>query len=401
MRPNILLGITGGIAAYKMAYVASGLTKAGFNVNVVMTEAAKKFISPVTFRALTHNPVEDNMFSPPEKHDVKHISLADNADLILLAPATGNFIGKVASGIADDLLSTIVMASRAKVMIAPAMNVNMYDNQMVQENLEKLKQKGYIVLEPGEGYLACGYEGGGRLPEPEELIGEIKKNLTNSDLLGKSLMITAGPTREAFDPVRFFSNYSTGKMGYALAQRAQVRGAEVTLISGPTHLKAPTGVNLIEVNSAQDMAEAAQIHFPTADAAIMAAAVADYRPTSRQKEKLKKSTSETLNIEMTKNPDIIKKLNLVKTAEQKIVGFAAESSDLLNNARQKFKKKNLDMLIANDISREDIGFASDKNEVIMITKNDEIHIALRPKEELADLILDQLKVELNLRDLDG
>ncbi|MGM0419407.1 MAG: bifunctional phosphopantothenoylcysteine decarboxylase/phosphopantothenate--cysteine ligase CoaBC [Bacillota bacterium] len=401
MRPNILLGITGGIAAYKMAYVASGLTKAGFNVNVVMTEAAKEFISPVTFRALTHNPVEDNMFSPPKKHDVKHISLADNADLILLAPATGNFIGKIASGVADDLLSAIVMASRAQIMIAPAMNVNMYDNQVVQQNIEALKQKGYIVLEPGEGYLACGYEGGGRLPEPEELIEEIKKRLTNSDLLGKHLMITAGPTREAFDPVRYFSNYSTGKMGYALAQRARARGAEVTLISGPTHLAAPSGVKLIKVNSAEEMAEAAQLHFPTADAAIMAAAVADYRPISRRKDKLKKSSSDTLTIEMTKNPDIIKKLNEVKTIEQKIVGFAAESSELLKNARQKFKDKNLDILIANDISREDIGFASDKNEAILFTEKDEIYISLRPKEELADLILDQLKVGLELRDTDG
>lgn len=401
MRPNILLGITGGIAAYKMAYVASGLTKAGFNVNVVMTEAAKEFISPVTFRALTHNPVEDNMFTPPQKYDVKHISLADNADLILLAPATGNFMGKICSGIADDLLSTIIMATRAQVMIAPAMNVNMYNNQVVQENIKELKQKGYIVLEPGEGYLACGYEGGGRLPEPEELIDEIKKRLTNSDLLGQHLMITAGPTREAFDPVRYFSNYSTGKMGYALAQRARVRGAKVTLISGPTHLQAPTGVKLIKVNSAQEMAEATQSHFSTADAAIMAAAVADYRPAARQKEKLKKTSTDNLRIEMTKNPDIIKNLNQVKNAEQKIVGFAAESSDLLKNARQKFNDKKLDMLVANDISREDIGFASDKNEVVIITENDEIYVTLRPKEELADLILDQLKIGLELRGKDG
>ncbi len=261
MRPNIILGITGGIAAYKMAHVASSLTKEGYNVDVIMTESAKEFISPLTFQSLTHNSVESEMFTPPANRDVKHISLADRADLFLIGPATGNFIAKLAGGIGDDLLSTILMATRADVMIAPAMNVNMYNNPVVQKNLEILKDKGFIVLEPDSGYLACGYEGGGRLPEPDVLVAAVKDMLTPKDLSGKKLLITAGPTRETIDPVRFLSNRSTGRMGYAIAKRAKARGAEIVLISGPTELDPPEGVQLIDVKSAQEMAEAAVEYF--------------------------------------------------------------------------------------------------------------------------------------------
>ena len=391
MRPNIILGITGGIAAYKMAHVASSLTKEGYNVDVIMTESAKEFISPLTFQSLTHNTVESKMFTPPANRDVKHIALADRADLFLIGPATGNFIAKLAGGIGDDLLSTILMATRADVMIAPAMNVNMYNNPVVQENLEALKEKGFIVLEPDSGYLACGYEGGGRLPEPEVLLAAVKDALTPKDLSGQKLLITAEPTQEIIDPVRFLSNRSSGRMGYAIAERAKDRGAEVVLVSGPTDLEPPEGVQLIDVQSAQEMAEAAVEYFPEVHAGIMAAAVSDYRPIEISEQKLKKSESDdNIKIELTRTPDIINELNKIK-GSQKLVGFAAESEALKENARRKLLDKNLDLIVANNIADEKIGFASNNNQVMILNEEVEYQVSIRDKKEVADIILDELK----------
>ncbi|MFW5789632.1 MAG: bifunctional phosphopantothenoylcysteine decarboxylase/phosphopantothenate--cysteine ligase CoaBC [Bacillota bacterium] len=391
MRPNIILGITGGIAAYKMAHVASSLTKSGYNVDVIMTESAKEFISPLTFQSLTHNQVESEMFTPPVNRDVKHISLADRADLFLIGPATGNFIAKLASGIGDDLLSTILMATRADVMIAPAMNVNMYNNDTVQENLERLKDKGFIVLEPDTGYLACGYEGGGRLPEPDVLVAAVKDMLTPKDLLGQKFLVTAGPTQEMIDPVRFLSNRSSGRMGYAISERAKNRGAEVLLISGPTDLNPPEGVQVINVQSAQEMAEAAVEYFPEVHAGIMAAAVSDYRPVRKSRQKLKKSDkTEKLTIELDRTPDIINELNKIK-GSQKLVGFAAESENLKNNARRKLYEKELDLIAANNIADENIGFASNNNRVLILSEEFEYQVSIRDKKEVADIILDELK----------
>ena len=391
MRPNIILGITGGIAAYKMAHVASSLTKKGYNVDVIMTESAKEFISPLTFQSLTHNLVESEMFTPPVNRDVKHISLADRADLFLIGPATGNFIAKLASGIGDDLLSTILMATRADVMIAPAMNVNMYNNSVVQENIEILKNKGFIVLEPDTGYLACGYEGGGRLPEPDVLVAAVKDMLTPKDLSGKKLLVTAGPTQEMIDPVRFLSNRSTGRMGYAIAERARNRGAEVVLISGPTELNPPEGVQMVNVQSAQEMAEAAVEYFPEVHAGIMAAAVSDYRPVKRADQKLKKSDkAENLTIELSRTPDIINELNKIK-GSQKLVGFAAESEELKKNAERKLVEKGLDLIVANNIADARIGFASNNNMVLILSEQFEYQVSIRDKKEVADIILDELK----------
>ncbi|MFN2363245.1 MAG: bifunctional phosphopantothenoylcysteine decarboxylase/phosphopantothenate--cysteine ligase CoaBC [Halarsenatibacteraceae bacterium] len=391
MRPNIILGITGGIAAYKMAHVASSLTKDDYNVDVIMTESAKEFISPLTFQSLTHNSVESEMFTPPANRDVKHIALADRADLLLIGPATGNFIAKLASGIGDDLLSTILMATRADVMIAPAMNVNMYNNPVVQENLEILKDKGFIVLEPDTGYLACGYEGGGRLPEPDVLVAAVKNMLTPKDLSAQKLLVTAGPTQEMIDPVRFLSNRSTGKMGYAIAERARNRGAEVVLISGPTDLNPPEGVQLINVQSAQEMAEAAIDYFPEVHAGIMAAAVSDYRPAKKAEQKLKKSErTEKLTIELSRTPDIISELNKIK-GSQKLVGFAAESENLKGNAERKLEEKGLDLIVANNIADQEVGFASNNNRVLILNDQFEYQVSIRDKKEVADIILDELK----------
>lgn len=391
MRPNIVLGITGGIAAYKMAHVASSLTKSGYNVDVIMTDSAREFISPLTFQSLTHNQVESEMFTPPVNRDVKHISIADRADLFLIGPATGNFIAKLASGIGDDLLSTILMATRADVMIAPAMNVNMYNNPIVQENIQTLQDKGFIVLEPDSGYLACGYEGGGRLPEPDVLVTAVKDLLTPKDLSGQKLLVTAGPTQEMIDPVRYLSNRSTGRMGYAIAERASNRGAEVVLISGPTDLNSPEGVQLVDVQSAQEMAEAAVEYFPEVHAGIMAAAVSDYRPVKQANQKLKKSEkANNLSIELSRTPDIINELNKIK-GSQKLIGFAAESEKLRANAKRKLVEKELDLIVANNIANEKIGFASRNNMVLILSKDFEYQVSIRDKKEVADIILDELK----------
>ncbi|HKL74783.1 MAG TPA: bifunctional phosphopantothenoylcysteine decarboxylase/phosphopantothenate--cysteine ligase CoaBC [Halanaerobiales bacterium] len=391
MDKNIVLGISGGVAAYKMVEVASRLIKLGANVDVIMTESATEFIKPLTFRSITHRPVESNLFSPPESFEVKHISLAKKADLFLIAPATANIIGKIANGIADDLLTTIITATQAPVLISPAMNVNMYNNPIVQDNMDYLQEKGYNIINSPSGYLACGDVGEGRLPEPYQLVENIKKELTKKDFKNKKILITAGPTREAIDPVRFISNYSSGKMGYELARMASYRGADVTLVSGPSQLEKPLGVNLIKVKTAEEMKDAVINRSQEQDIIIKAAAVSDLKPKKYNKNKLKKKDNDITSIEVESTPDILAELGKNKPAGQILVGFAAESEYLIKNSLKKLKDKNLDMIIANDITRDDAGFQSDKNEVEILTKNTKKSLTLMEKIEIADTILDNLK----------
>jgi phosphopantothenoylcysteine decarboxylase / phosphopantothenate---cysteine ligase len=386
---KIILGVTGGIAVYKIVDLASRLSKAGNQVYVVMTEESKKFVSPLTFQAITHNPVETDLFSSTIDYDVKHIRLSELADIILVAPATANFIAKIAHGFADDLLSAILMATRTPVLISPSMNVHMYENPIFQDNLNYLCKKGFKIIEPASGYLACGDTGKGRLPESVELEEHILKALTLKDLKGKRILITAGPTREALDPVRFITNYSSGKMGYALAREASYRGAEVLLISGPVNLIPPLGVKSIMVEKAEDMYKIVRSNSENQDIIIMAAAVSDYRPVKEEENKIKKRNYE-LKLLLKSNPDILASLGKDKKEGQILVGFAAESRDLIENARLKMKNKNLDMIIVNDIKKADSGFISDNNEV-KILKNDEIReLPLMKKEILANIIFDEI-----------
>lgn len=386
---NILLGITGGIAAYKMASVASTLTKKGHEVHVVMTESAQEFISPITFRAITGLPVETDLFSEPEKHEVKHISLADKADIALIGPATANIIGKIANGIADDLLSTIITAITVPVIIAPAMNVNMLNNSIVQENLNYLSKKGYKIIAPFEGMLACGYVGKGRLPDPDILVEYILKNLTEKDLKGKKVLITAGPTREEIDPVRYLTNYSSGKMGFALAKRASYRGAEVKLLSGPTSLAEPIDVEVEKIESSQELYEKVIDEMDKYDIIVMAAAVADFTPKTRSENKIKKNSEDYMDLRLKKTQDILKEISKNKTSAQIVVGFAAESRNLIKNARSKLMDKELDMIVANDIKNKEI-FGSDESEVIIITDQKQIDVSRSSKEVIANKIFDLL-----------
>ena len=391
MNKNIVLGISGGIAAYKMVEVASRLVKLGANVDVIMTESATEFVQPLTFRSITHRPVESSLFTPPEHFEVKHISLAKKADLFMIAPATANIIGKIANGIADDLLSTIIMATNAPVLISPAMNVNMYNNTIVQDNIDYLKEKGYDIITPGSGYLACGDEGAGRLPEPVNLVENIKKTLSKKDFKGKKVLVTAGPTREPIDPVRFLSNYSSGKMGYELAREASYRGAEVTLISGPTELEDPLGVDVIKINTALEMKEKMDKLSAEQDIILKAAAVADLRPKNYSNKKMKKRESKIESIEVQSNPDILAGLAEKKCAGQKLIGFAAESEELIENAELKMKEKNLDMIIANNISKVNTGFQSDENEVHILTEEYKEKLPIMKKAKIAKHIFDKIK----------
>lgn len=390
MEKRILLGITGGIAAYKMVEVASSLTKMGYSVNVVMTESATKFITPLTFQNITHNPVETDLFTPPVHYNVKHTSLAESVDLCLIGPATANFIAKLAHGLADDLLSTVLLATEAPILLAPSMNVHMYANPILQDNLSYLEEKGYKIIEPGSGLLACGDKGKGRLPEPQELVENVVKELTNKDLIGKKILVTAGPTREPVDPVRYLSNYSSGKMGYALARSASYRGGEVILISGPTNLKPPLGVNIINVDTALEMEREVKKYASQMDIIIMSAAVADFRPRSRSKEKIKKVARKDFSLELQPNPDILATLGAEKKEGQLLIGFAAESENLLDNALEKLNKKNLDMIIANNINIPGIGFASDFNQVYLISEKLQKKLPRMDKEDLADKIFEHI-----------
>lgn len=389
---SIVVGITGGIAAYKVPDLVSKLVKGGADVNVIMTEAATQFISPLTLQTISRNPVVSRMFDMPGEWEVRHVSLADRADLLVVIPATANIIGKVCSGIADDMLSTTIMASRAPVLFAPAMNVHMYENPIVQANIAQLKSYGYHFLEPASGYLACGYEGKGRLPETDQIVVAIEHFLVGEkDLAGRKFLITAGPTREYIDPVRFISNGSTGKMGYAIAEAAIKRGAEVILISGPVSLPVPCGVDYVPVVSAMDMYEAVRKYYIQSEVVIKTAAVADYYPRERHDRKIKKGEHD-LTMELARTPDILKFLGENK-GDRILVGFAAETENLVENAAAKVKRKNLDFIVANDITKPGAGFGTDTNIVKLLYGNGKIEdLDKMDKKEVAHQILDRLKV---------
>lgn len=389
---NVAIGVTGGIAAYKAADIVSRLRKLCMNINVIMTKSAQEFVQPLTFQAISQNYVVTDMFGEPKTWDVEHISIAQKADVFLIAPATANVIGKIAAGIADDMLTTTVMATKAPVLIAPAMNTNMYENPIVQKNIETLKGLGYYFVEPASGRLACGDIGKGKMAEPEIIVNEVLKLLSlNKDLQGKKVLVTAGPTREAIDPVRFITNHSSGKMGYSIAERAAARGAEVLLVSGPTNLPTPAGVKRLDVNTTNEMYNRVIEHFNEADVIIKSAAVADYRPETVAENKIKKGDSD-LVISLTRNPDILKKLGEIKKDGQVLIGFAAETQDIIENAKNKVKKKNLDFIVANDLTKDGAGFKGDTNIVSIIDRTGEIqHYEKMDKRALADIILDKAK----------
>ncbi len=387
---EILLGITGGIAAYKSVLLLRKLTKAGANVNVIMTEHAKQFVGPLTFQTLSGNPVTSDLFTLFKSSEIGHVALADKADLLVIAPATANVIGKIANGIGDDFLSTMVMATRVPVLFSPSMNVNMYHSPIVQDNIAKLKSFGYYFIDAVEGELACKVEGKGKMADVEDILEEIFIILCQKDFIGKKILITAGPTIEDIDPVRYISNNSSGKMGYALAKMAIRRGAEVLLISGPSCLPKPYKANFIKVRSAKEMHDAVMDNFSYYDIIIKTAAVADFKPKGYSEQKIKKIADE-LCLELDKNEDILKQLGKYK-GDRLLVGFAAESEDFLKNALGKLKEKNVDLMVVNDISNKKIGFKSDYNECNMIFKDGSVrHIPFMDKDTVSDDILDAVK----------
>ena len=386
-QPKIVLGVTGGIACYKAVELVRLLVKASLRVRVIMTKSALEFVTPLTFQTLSGNPVATETFDLTQESQIGHINLADSADLFVIAPATANVIGKIASGIADDLLTTVLMATRAPVLVAPAMNIHMYENPILQENLRKLRRIGYHILEPAEGYLACGYEGQGRLPDPEKIAEEIKRLLREKDLCGEKFLITAGPNREPLDPVRYISNRSSGKMGYALARAALRRGAEVVLVSGPTALDPPGGARLISVLTAAEMRAAVLKEYAQCTAVIMAAAVSDYRVATISDRKMKRG-KDTVEVRLEPNPDILKELGQNKNGKW-LVGFAAETEELTANAQKKLREKNLDMVVANNVAETGSGFDSDNNAATIIDRTGKTRsLPLMSKDELADQIYD-------------
>lgn len=382
---NILIGITGGIACYKICDLIRLLVKENFNVDVIMTESSQKFITPLTIQTLTGNPVYTDMFSLIWESKIGHISLAQKADLIVIAPATANIIGKIAGGICDDLLTTTICATKANVLFIPSMNINMWENPIVQENISKVKRF-YKVMEPEEGLLACGDYGKGKLPSVEDILEEIKLNLSDKLLKGKKLLVTAGPTIEELDPVRYISNYSSGKMGYNIAKVAKRLGADVTLISGPVSISKPYGIQTIFVKSADDMYKEVMKYIKSYDIIIMSAAVADYKPLVRADKKIKKSSQE-LTIELIPNKDILSEISKKRKKGSILVGFSAETDNLIDNAKKKFEKKNLDFIVANNVLEEGAGFGVDTNKAIIIGKDLEIDLPLMSKEELSYNIL--------------
>ena len=385
----MIIGVTGGIACYKAVELVRLLVKDSLAVQVIMTRAAMEFVTPLTFQTLSGKPVATESFNLTQESEIGHINLADSADLFVIAPATANVIGKIAAGIADDLLTTVLMATQAPVLIAPAMNIHMYENPILQENIRKLRRIGYHFMEPAEGYLACGYEGKGRLPEPEKILEEIRSLLRKKDLLGERFLITAGPSREPLDPVRYISNRSSGKMGYALARAAVRRGAGVVLVSGPSAIEPPSAVRLILVNTAAEMRRAVLEQFPECTAVIMAAAVADYRPVDASSKKLKRGKA-PLDIRLEPNPDILRELGRRKNGKL-LVGFAAETEELIANATRKLHEKNLDLIVANDVTQAGGGFDGDTNIATIVDRSGASDsLSLMTKDELADRIYDHL-----------
>ncbi|MCK9267410.1 MAG: bifunctional phosphopantothenoylcysteine decarboxylase/phosphopantothenate--cysteine ligase CoaBC [Alkaliphilus sp.] len=394
---NVLLGVTGGIAAYKACDIVSGLKRINANVDVIMTKSATELVSPNTFQALSRNAVIIDIFDTPRYWNIEHISLAQKSHVLLVAPATANIIGKVANGIADDMLSTTIMASTAKVVFAPAMNTKMYENKIVQQNIEKLISLGYQFIEPASGRLACGDIGIGKLADINEIIRFIVNIVkSDGDLKGKKILVTAGPTREAIDPVRFISNYSTGKMGYSIAKAASTRGAEVILISGPTALHAPPGVKLIKINTALEMYDAVMDNFKEQNIIIKSAAVSDYRLKVISEHKIKKDEG-NLNLSLVRNPDILYELGKIKE-DRMLIGFAAESDNVVKNAKDKILGKNLDFIVANDITEEGAGFGTDTNIVTIVDMDGNIErIEKTSKIDIAHRILDKAKQMLEVR----
>ena len=390
MSKCVVIGVTGGIAVYKALDVISALRKKDVEVHVIMTKSATEFVNPITFQSLSQNMVVTDMFSEPKAWEIQHISLAQRADLMLIVPATANIIGKVSNGIADDMLSTTIMATKAKVVFAPAMNTNMYENPITQGNINKLKEYGYKFIEPASGRLACGDIGKGKLADVNTIVERVLLELQDieQDLKGKKVLVSAGPTVAPLDPVRFITNRSTGKMGYAIAEEARDRGAEVILVSGPTNLPKPNNINTINIMTNEEMKSAIVENFQWADIVIKSAAVADYKPKEYSEKKIKKGEGD-LNLVLTRDNDILKYLGEIKS-HQILVGFAAESNDVEENALRKLRSKNLDFIVANDITKSDTGFGSDKNKVIVISKNDQAYLEKMSKREVAKNIFDMI-----------
>lgn len=386
---QVILGVTGGIAAYKSLELLRLLTKAGASVHVIMTRAAQEFVTPLSFQTLSSNPVHTELFNLISEQQIGHISLADRADLFIVAPATANCIAKIANGIADDMLTTTILATKAPVLIAPAMNVNMYTNPIYRKNQERLRKHGYLFAAPVKGALACGWDGEGKLASPESILEAAITALTPKDLASETILITAGPTREEIDPVRYISNHSSGKMGYALARNAARRGARVILVSGPVNITAPDNVELVKVATAAEMRQALFSRIQECSVIIKAAAVADYRPADRYSEKIKKDAL-TLTLDLTKNPDILAELGQL-TQRPYLIGFAAETSNLQEYATRKLLGKNLDMIVANDVSQNDAGFNTETNRALLLLKDgSSIECPLMSKDEMANRILDQI-----------
>lgn len=386
---TVVLGVTGSIAAYKIANLASMLVKKGANVHVIMTKNATNFIHPITFESLTGNKCLVDTFDRNFEFQVEHVSLAKQADIFMVAPASANVIGKIANGIADDMLTTTIMAAKCHKIISPAMNTNMFENPIVQDNIAKLKAFGYEIIEPASGYLACGDTGAGKMPEPLVLESYILKEIAlEKDMTGKKVLITAGPTMEKIDPVRFISNHSTGKMGYALAKIAMLRGADVTLITGKTYIDKPDFVNVIQVESAKEMFDAVDKVFDEHDIVIMSAAVADYRPKVIANEKIKKKDGDAV-IELERTDDILGTMSGRK-AKQFLCGFSMETENMLENSRTKLEKKKLDMICANNLKVNGAGFGTDTNVVTIITKENVKELPIKSKEEVASEIFDNI-----------
>ena len=395
MKKHVLIGVTGGIAAYKILDVESKLRKIGYEMNTIMTKNACEFVQPMAFQTISNNYVVTDTFERPHKWDVEHIALAKKADVVLIAPATANVIGKIANGIADDMLTTTVMAAKCPIIIAPAMNTNMYENEIVQENIAYLKSKGYLFIEPATGMLACGDVGSGKLAAPEDIVAYIEQVIKEQanreeDLKGKHILVTAGPTVEAIDPFRYITNHSSGKMGYAIAEKAAKRGGEVILVSGPVQIPQPQGVKVIKVKTALEMYDAVHEHFEWADAVIKAAAVSDYRPKNESLQKVKKQDDD-MTLELVKNPDILQSLGERKD-KQVLVGFAAETHNMIEYAREKITNKHLDFIVANNIAQEGAGFKSDTNIATIIEKNGQVtECKQMSKLDLGNAILDKVK----------
>lgn len=387
---TVVLGVTGSIAAYKMANVASALVKKGANVHVLMTKNATYFINPITFETLTNNKCLVDTFDRNFQYNVEHVSIAKQADVVLIAPATANVIGKIANGIADDMLTTTIMACTCPKLVSPAMNTNMYENPIVKDNMRKLEGYGYKMIEPDCGRLACGDVGAGKLPAEEVLIGAIEKTIMPvQDMAGLNVLVTAGPTVESIDPVRYITNHSSGKMGYALAEAAISRGANVTLISGPVNIKAPAGANLVNVKSAADMFEAVKENLDKSDIIIKAAAVADYTPEVTAENKIKKSDDD-MSIKLKRTEDILKYIGEHKREDQFVCGFSMETENLIENSRGKLAKKNANMIAANNLKVEGAGFGIDTNVVTLITKDEVKELPLMSKAAVADEILSEI-----------